>query len=140
MASGKCEIDPTKIQTIRECLEKQFVDVKFSQSIRPTFTFHNGVRKLSWLLVMNEEFLHVHRGVAAIRSILGRRLVRLAPPYRRCFRRGRLLDQSRSILPLTEQIQARTQAPDVKAGSPERLHRIGGPSPAPLLRPWGAPG
>ncbi len=50
-------IDPMKIQTIQACLERQFRDVKFDQKIRPTFTFHHGDHKLSWLLVMHEEFL-----------------------------------------------------------------------------------
>jgi hypothetical protein len=53
MDSGKCGIDPNTIQTIRKCLEKQFADVKFSQNIRPTFVFHNGVEKQSWHLVFN---------------------------------------------------------------------------------------
>ena len=57
MDSGQGGIDPIKIQVIRECLEKQFVDVTFSQKIRPTFTFKDGVRKLSGLLVMNQELL-----------------------------------------------------------------------------------
>lgn len=57
MNSGNCGTEPRTIQTIRACLEKQFVGVKFSQNIRPAFTFHTGDRKLSWLLVMNEEFL-----------------------------------------------------------------------------------
>ena len=57
MDKGTCGIDPLKIQVIRACLEKQFVDVKFSQAVRPTFTFNHGDRKLSSLLVMNEEFL-----------------------------------------------------------------------------------
>jgi hypothetical protein len=55
MDSGKCGIDLIKIQTIRDCLETQFADVKFSQNIRPTFTFNDG--KLSWHLVFNEELL-----------------------------------------------------------------------------------
>ena len=57
MDSGKCGIDPIKIQTIRNCLEKQFADVKFSQDIRPTFVFHHGVEKQSWHVVFNEQFL-----------------------------------------------------------------------------------
>lgn len=57
MDRDTCGIDPRPIQAIRECLEKQFVDVKFSQAIRPTFTFHTGVGKLSWHLVINEKFL-----------------------------------------------------------------------------------
>ena len=57
MDGGIRGIDPLKIQTIRECLDKQFLGVEFSQTIRPTFTFHNGVPKLPWLLVINAEFL-----------------------------------------------------------------------------------
>ncbi len=53
-------IDPNTIQTIRECLEKQFVDIKFSQNIRPTFGFHHGVEKQSWHLIFNEQFLVDH--------------------------------------------------------------------------------
>jgi len=52
MSTGTHGVDPMiKIQTIRECLEKPFMDVKFSQHPQPTFTFHNG------LLVINSEFL-----------------------------------------------------------------------------------
>lgn len=60
MDSGKCGIDPNTIQTIRECLEKQFADIKFSQNIRPTFAFHHGVVKQSWHLIFNEQFLADH--------------------------------------------------------------------------------
>ena len=47
-----------KIQTIQGLLEQQFVDVKFTPHPRPTFSFHDGVRKMSWLLVLNSEFLN----------------------------------------------------------------------------------
>ncbi|MBS0183585.1 MAG: hypothetical protein JSS39_14420 [Nitrospira sp.] len=57
MDSDKCAIDPNTIRTIRECLEKHFVDIKFSQTIRPTFGFHHGVGKQSWHLIFNEQFL-----------------------------------------------------------------------------------
>lgn len=57
MDGDKDGIDPRKIQTVRDCLEKQFADVKFSHNIRPTFSFKNVDRKLSWLLVINAEFL-----------------------------------------------------------------------------------
>jgi hypothetical protein len=60
MDSGKEGIDPNTIQTIRECLEKQFVAIKFSQTIRPTFVFHHGVEKQSWHLIFNEQFLAAH--------------------------------------------------------------------------------
>ena len=63
MDSGKCGIDPIKIQAIRNCLEKQFADVKFSQNIRPTFVFHHGVEKQSWHLVINEQFLADHGSI-----------------------------------------------------------------------------
>ena len=57
MDSGKSGIDPIRIQTIRQCLEKQFLHVKFSQAIRPTFTFNSGVEKQSWHVVINEQFV-----------------------------------------------------------------------------------
>jgi hypothetical protein len=60
MDSGKVGIHPTTIQTIRECLEKQFVDIKFSQTIRPTFSFHHGIEKQSWHVIFNEQFLADH--------------------------------------------------------------------------------
>lgn len=53
-------IDPMKLQTIQACLETQFRDVTYNQKIRPTFTFHQGDCKLSWLLIMHEEFLADH--------------------------------------------------------------------------------
>lgn len=56
MNSPTATIDPIKIQTIQACLERQFSNVTFDQKIRPTFTFHHGDHKLSWLLVMHEEF------------------------------------------------------------------------------------
>lgn len=60
MDSGKCGINPITIQTIRQCLEKQFSGVTFSQNIRPTFVFHHGVEKHSWHVVFNEQFLADH--------------------------------------------------------------------------------
>ena len=60
MDSGTGGIPPTTIQAIRECLEKQFVDIKFSQTIRPTFGFRHGVEKHSWHVVFNEQFLAEH--------------------------------------------------------------------------------
>ena len=56
MNSRTGAIDPMTIQTIQACLDTQFRDVTFDQKIRPTFTFHHGDHKLSWLLVMHEEF------------------------------------------------------------------------------------
>lgn len=49
--------DLIKIQTIQGLLEQQFVDVKFKPHPRATFSFHDGVPKASWLLVLNSEFL-----------------------------------------------------------------------------------
>ena len=63
MDSGKCGINPITIQTIRQCLEKQFSGVTFSQNIRPTFVFHHGVEKHSWHVVFNEQFLADHMGI-----------------------------------------------------------------------------
>ncbi len=60
MNRGNSEIEPSTIQTIRACLEKHFVGVKFSQNLRPTFAFHHGVEKQSWHLVFNEQFLTDH--------------------------------------------------------------------------------
>ncbi len=60
MGGDKCGIDPNTIQTIRECLEKHFVDIKFNQNIRPTFGFHHSVEKQSWHLIFNEQFLADH--------------------------------------------------------------------------------
>lgn len=57
MDSGTCGIDPMKIQTIRNCLEKQFANVTFSQKVRPTFVVHHGVEKQSWHVVFNEQFI-----------------------------------------------------------------------------------
>lgn len=76
MNSGKGGIDPTKIQAIRECLEKQFADVKFSQTIRPTFTFNNGVPKLSWLLVINEEFLADRMSLEELRRFIEDKVIK----------------------------------------------------------------
>lgn len=75
MNSGKCGIDPIKIQTIRECLETQFVDVKLSQNLRPTFTFTNDV-KLSWTLVMNEEFLADCVSLEELRRFIDAKVIR----------------------------------------------------------------
>ncbi|MFZ3013319.1 MAG: hypothetical protein WA045_06385 [Nitrospira sp.] len=66
MDSGTCGIDPMKVQTIRHCLEKQFIAETFSQKIRPTFIFHSGVEKQSWHLVFNEQFLADHRSIEAL--------------------------------------------------------------------------
>lgn len=76
MDTSKRGVDPVKIQTIRECLEKQFVDVTFSQNIRPTFTFHNGVRKLSWLLVINSEFLSDPMPIEELRHFIEEKVIK----------------------------------------------------------------
>jgi hypothetical protein len=76
MDSGTCEIDPIKIQTIRECLEKHFVDVKFSQNIRPTFSFNNGASKLSWHLVMNSEFLAARISTEELRRFVEQKVIK----------------------------------------------------------------
>lgn len=60
MAGGTDGIHPHTIQTIQECLEQQFIDIKFSQQIRPTFAFRRGVEKQSWHVVFNEQFLADH--------------------------------------------------------------------------------
>jgi|GEM_PF-2064124 len=73
--SGQGGIDPIKIQVIRECLEKEFVGVTFSEKIRPTFTFKNGVRKLSWLLVMNQEFLVDCTSLEELRNFIENKVI-----------------------------------------------------------------
>jgi hypothetical protein len=75
MDSGKCGIDSKKIQAIRECLEKQFADIKFSQNIRPTFVFHHGVEKQSWHLVFNEQFLADHRSVEELQHFVEHKVI-----------------------------------------------------------------
>lgn len=75
MDSGQGGIDSIKIQAIRECLEVQFIDVKFNQNIRPTFTFKDGVRKLSGLLVMNQEFLADCRSLEELRHFIENKVI-----------------------------------------------------------------
>lgn len=60
MASGTGGIDPNTIQIIRDCLGRQFIDIKFNQTIRPTFGFRHSVEKHSWHVVFNEQFLADH--------------------------------------------------------------------------------
>ncbi|BFU91905.1 MAG: hypothetical protein NTAFB01_30920 [Nitrospira sp.] len=76
MDSGKGGIDPITIRTIQECLEKQFVDVKFSQNIRPTFIFSSGVGKLSWHLVINVEFLAGRMSIEELRRFLEDKVIK----------------------------------------------------------------
>ena len=68
-------IDPITIRTIRECLEKQFADVKFSQTIRPTFIFGSGVGKLSWHLVINAEFLAGRMSIEELRHLVETKVI-----------------------------------------------------------------
>lgn len=74
MDSGKCGIDPIEIQTIRDRLETQFADVKFSQNIRPTFIFNDG--KLSWHLVFNEEFVADLHSIDELRQFVELKVIR----------------------------------------------------------------
>lgn len=75
MDGGKCGVDPIKIQTIRECIERQFVDVKFRQDIRPTYTFNDGASKLSWHLIVNEEFLADLRSIEDLRQFVQMKVI-----------------------------------------------------------------
>jgi hypothetical protein len=75
MDSGKCGIDPIKIQTIRQCLEKQFSGVTFSQNIRPTFVFHHGVEKQSWHVVFNEQFLTDHMAIEELQHFVASKVI-----------------------------------------------------------------
>jgi len=75
MDSGKSGIDPLKIQTIRDCLKTQFVDVKFSQTIRPTFSVHHGVEKHSWHVVFNEQFLADHPSPEALQHFVEHKVI-----------------------------------------------------------------
>ncbi|MDK2745127.1 MAG: hypothetical protein NDI90_19690 [Nitrospira sp. BO4] len=74
--SGKDGMGPTKLQSIRECLEKQFVDVKFRQDIRPTFTFTNGAGKQSWHLVINEAFLADPMSIQELRQFVEDKVIK----------------------------------------------------------------
>lgn len=76
MNSGAGGIDPIKIQAVRECLERHFLDVKFSQTTRPTFTFHNGTPKLSSLLVMNAEFLADCKSLEELRHFVEEKVLK----------------------------------------------------------------
>ncbi len=75
MDSGKCGINPITIQTIRQCLEKQFSGVTFSQNIRPTFVFHHGVEKQSWHLVFNEQFLADHMAIEKLEHFVESKVI-----------------------------------------------------------------
>ncbi|MGZ8384171.1 MAG: hypothetical protein ACXWWE_09190 [Nitrospira sp.] len=75
MNSGQFGIDQTKIQTIRECLEKQFVGVQFSFKDRPTFVFNNGGDKQSWNLIFNEAFLADHHTMERLKQFVDRKVI-----------------------------------------------------------------
>lgn len=68
-------IHPNTIQTIRECFEKQFVDIKFSQTIRPTFSFRHGVEKHSWQVVFNEQFLVDHTSSGELQHFVEHKVI-----------------------------------------------------------------
>lgn len=75
MDGGKCGIDPNTIRTIRECLEKHFADIKFNQTIRPTFVFHHGVEKHSWHLIFNEQFLTDHTSSEELKHFVENKVI-----------------------------------------------------------------
>ena len=75
MKLGQLGIDQTKIQTIQECLEKQFVDVTFAFKDRPTFVFNNGVAKQSWNLIFNEAFLADRHSVEELKHFVNRKVI-----------------------------------------------------------------
>lgn len=76
MNRGNGGIEPRTIQTIQACLEKHFVGVKFSQTLRPTFTFKDGVSKVSWLLVINEEFLADRMPLEELRRFVEEKVIK----------------------------------------------------------------
>ncbi len=76
MNHSQCGMDPMKLQTIRAYLETQFRDVAFNQKIRPTFTFHQGDCKLSWLLIMHEEFLADHMSLEELRRFMDAKVIK----------------------------------------------------------------
>ncbi len=75
MDSGTCGIDPLTIQTIRNCLAKQFAGITFSQNIRPTFVFHRGGEKQSWHVVFNEQFLADPRSNEELAHFVERKVI-----------------------------------------------------------------
>lgn len=76
MNRGKGGIEPRTIQTIQACLEKQFVGVKVSQNLRPTFTFKDGGHKVSWLLVINEDFLADRMSLEEMRRFVEEKVIK----------------------------------------------------------------
>ncbi len=75
MNGGKGGIDQHTILTIQECLEKQFVDITFSQTIRPTFGFRHGIEKQSWHVVFNEQFLADHTSREGLRHFIEHKVI-----------------------------------------------------------------
>ena len=75
MTNGQGILDSLTLQTIRACLEQHFDDVKFSRTLRPTFAFRTGTEKLSWLLVMNEEFLADHIAPEELRRLIDQKVL-----------------------------------------------------------------
>ena len=73
--SGTGGIHPNTIRTIRECLEKQFIDIKFSQNMRPTFGFRHGIEKQSWQVVFNEQFLVDHTSSEELRHFVAHKAI-----------------------------------------------------------------
>ncbi len=75
MDSGTNGIHPNTIRAIRECLEKLFVDIKFNQTIRPTFGFRHGVEKHSWQVVFNEQFLADHTSSGELQHFVEHKVI-----------------------------------------------------------------
>lgn len=75
MDSGTGGIHPHTIRTIRECLKKQFIDIKFSQNTRPTFGFRHGVEKQSWQVVFNEQFLADHTSSDELQHFVAHKVI-----------------------------------------------------------------
>jgi len=69
-------LDPMKLQTIQACLETQFRDVTFNQKIRPTFTFYQSDGKVSWLLVMHEEFFADRMSLEELRRFMDAKVIK----------------------------------------------------------------
>jgi hypothetical protein len=74
--TGPGESESRNIQTLRECLERHFVHVTFSQHVRPTFAFKNNDGKVSWLLVINREFLSDCMSIEELRRFVEERVIK----------------------------------------------------------------
>ena len=70
------ENESRNIQTIRECLERHFVSVTFNQQVRPTFAFKHADGKVSWLLVINREFLSDNMSPEELRRFVEERVIK----------------------------------------------------------------